>query len=92
MTGVRLDKAWVLIEAERWYDGLPCVRVLFSPEGDDSSPPVEEGCWLAGFLEWRDGEICGQLHKPRLTPFQEAVWNAALEWAKKNLGESNTVL
>jgi hypothetical protein len=86
---IKLVKAWILVETMRWYNGWPCVRVLFSPEGDVSYPPAEEDCWLAGSLEWRDGEIRERLNKPLLTPLQEAVWDAVVGWAKNHLKESN---
>ncbi|OIQ59778.1 hypothetical protein MOTE_10340 [Moorella thermoacetica] len=86
---VKLVRAWILVEATRWYNGWPCVRILFGAEDGVSYPPVEEDCWLAGSLEWRDGEIRERLNKPLLTPLQEAVWDAVVGWAKNHLKESN---
>lgn len=90
-TGIKLAKAWILVETERWYDGWPCIRVYFTPQGVACGPPLEEGCWLAGYVEWQDGQIREDLNKPRFNSLQETVWDAVIAWAQRRIKETNSI-
>ena len=73
-------RAWILIEVDRWQDGLPCTTVLFSEEC-----PSVPGCWAVGVVEVSGGGLQKSLRPPALTPLQRRVWEAVVGWTEDEL-------
>lgn len=82
--GPALRRAWILVEGERWWEGLPCFWAVF----DDGAgpPPKIEGCFIAGHISVIQNEMRGNLRRPpQVNLLQEKVWAVVVKYAKECL-------
>ncbi|SMB96234.1 hypothetical protein SAMN00808754_1431 [Thermanaeromonas toyohensis ToBE] len=76
----RYPRAWLLLDVDRWWDGRPCVDVLFSREC-----PAIPGSIAVGSIELVEGKLERRLGAPLMNRLQRKVWDAVIAWVEEEL-------